>query len=132
MNPTKRITVLIAEDHQIVREGLRTLLRAEADLEVVGEAGSGRQAVELAIQLHPAVVVMEIAMPQLNGMEATRQILKAAPATRVLILSAHSDDSCVEKVIALGAAGYLIKRSLSLPPSPSYGAARVISAATGL
>jgi DNA-binding NarL/FixJ family response regulator len=111
MNSAKRITVLLAEDHQIVREGLRTLLQAETDLEVVGEAASGRQAVELAAKLHPAVIVMDIAMPLLNGMEATRQILRTAPATRVLILSAHSDDAYVEQVIALGAAGYLIKQT---------------------
>jgi DNA-binding NarL/FixJ family response regulator len=111
MSFPKRITVLLAEDHQIVREGLRTLLQAETDLEVVGEAASGRQAVELAGKLHPAVIVMDIAMPLLNGLEATRQILKAAPATRVLILSAHSDDAYVEQVISLGAAGYLIKQT---------------------
>lgn len=111
MNPTKPITVLLAEDHQIVREGLRTLLLAERDLEVVGEAASGRQAVELTGKLHPMVVVMDIAMPLLNGLEATRQILKAAPATRVLMLSAHSDDAYVEEVIALGGAGYLIKQT---------------------
>ncbi len=111
MNPTEPITVLLAEDHAIVREGLRNLLEAEADIEVAGEAASGRQAVEMVNRLHPAVVVMDIAMPLLNGMEATRQILKAAPATRVLILSAHSDDAYVEQVMALGAAGYLIKQT---------------------
>jgi DNA-binding NarL/FixJ family response regulator len=111
MNTTKPITVLLAEDHLIVREGLRTLLQAEADLEVVGEAASGRQAVELTKKLRPAVVVMDIAMPLLNGLEATRQILKAVPATRILILSAHSDDAYVEQAIALGAAGYLIKQT---------------------
>ena len=107
----KRITVLLAEDHEIVREGLRTLLQAEGDIAVVGEAATGRQAVALARKLRPAVVVMDIAMPRLNGLEATRQILKAAPATRVLILSAHSDDAYVEQVIAMGAAGYLIKQT---------------------
>ena len=111
MNPIKPITVLLAEDHSIVREGLRTLLQAEADFEVVGEAASGRQAVELAGKLQPAVIVMDIAMPLLNGIEATRQVLKAAPATRVLMLSAHSDDAYVDQVIALGAAGYLIKQT---------------------
>jgi DNA-binding NarL/FixJ family response regulator len=108
---TKRITVLLAEDHAIVREGLRTLLQAEADLEVLGEAATGRQAVELVQKLHPQVVVMDIAMPLLNGLEATRQILKAAAATRILILSAHSDDAYVDQVIGLGAAGYLIKQT---------------------
>ena len=111
MNPTKPITILLAEDHLIVREGLRALLKSEADLEVVGEAANGRQAVELAGKLDPAVVVMDIAMPLLNGLEATRQILKTAPDTRILILSAHSDDAYVEQVIGLGAAGYLIKQT---------------------
>jgi DNA-binding NarL/FixJ family response regulator len=105
------ITILLAEDHQIVREGLRALLNLETDLQVVGEAENGRQAVALATQLHPDVVVMDIAMPLLNGLEATRQILHAAPATRILILSAHGDDGYVEKVMALGAAGYLIKQT---------------------
>ena len=108
MNP---ITVLLAEDHMIVREGLRALLKLEDDIEVVGEAENGRQAVELTRKLSPAVVVMDIAMPLLNGLEATRQILRCAPATRVLILSAHSDDAYVERVMSLGAAGYLIKQT---------------------
>lgn len=111
MNPTKSITVLLAEDHLILRDGLRCLLKAEAGIEVIGEAANGRQAVELAGKLHPAVVVMDIAMPLLNGLEAARQILKTTPATRVLILSAHSDDAYVERVISLGAAGYLIKQT---------------------
>jgi len=106
-----RITVLLAEDHMIVREGLRSLLKEEDDIEVVGEAQTGRQAVHLTKKLRPAVVVMDIAMPLLNGLEATRQILKAVPATRVLILSAHSDDAYVDQVIALGAAGYLLKQT---------------------
>jgi DNA-binding NarL/FixJ family response regulator len=107
----KRITVLLAEDHMVVREGLRTLLEAEGDIDVVGEAETGRQAVEMTRKLLPAVVVMDIAMPLLNGLEATRQIRKAAPDTRVLILSAHSDDEYVEQVASLGAAGYLIKQT---------------------
>jgi DNA-binding NarL/FixJ family response regulator len=107
----KPITVLLADDHTVVREGLRALLKAEADLAVVGEAHNGRMAVELTKKLHPAVVVMDLAMPQLNGLEATRQILLAVPATKVLILSAHNDDEYVERVIAAGAAGYLLKQS---------------------
>jgi len=107
----KRITVLLAEDHMIVREGLRVLLEAEGDIEVVGEAQTGRQAVQLTKKLRPAVVVMDIAMPQLNGLEATQRILKAVPATRVLILSAHGDDGYLRQVVALGAAGYLIKQT---------------------
>jgi len=107
----KRITVLLAEDHMIVREGLRALLQAEGDIEVVGEAQTGRQAVQLTRRLRPDVVIMDIAMPLLNGMEATRRILKAVPATRVLILSAHSDDEYIRQVVMLGAAGYLIKQT---------------------
>jgi DNA-binding NarL/FixJ family response regulator len=107
----KRITVLLAEDHRIVRQGLRTLLQTERDITVVGEAETGRQAVGLTRKLRPAVVVMDIAMPLLNGLEATRQILKAVPGTRVLILSAHGDDAYIEQVTALGAAGYLIKQT---------------------
>ncbi len=108
---TDPITVLLAEDHLIVREGLRALLRLESDLQVVGEAGNGREAVKLASALRPDVIVMDIAMPLLNGLEATRQILQTQPAARVLILSAHSDDAYLENVLALGAAGYLIKQS---------------------
>lgn len=110
MNP---ITVLLAEDHTIVREGLLALLKLEYDIHVIGEAENGRQAVTLASELRPDVVVMDIAMPLLNGLEATRQILHAAPKTKILVLSAHSDDTYVEKVMALGAAGYLIKQTSS-------------------
>ena len=106
-----RITVLLAEDHTIVREGLRALLKLEDDIEVIAEAANGRQAVELVEKLKPAVVVMDFAMPQLNGLEATRQIIRHAPETRILILSAHSDDAYVEQVMAVGAAGYLIKQT---------------------
>jgi DNA-binding NarL/FixJ family response regulator len=109
----KRITVLLADDHHIVREGFRSLLKHERDIEVLGEAATGRQAVELTGKLRPAVVVMDIAMPQLNGLEATRQIRKHFPATKVLILSAHSDDAYVEQVTALGAAGFLLKQTSS-------------------
>jgi len=111
MNPPEYITVLLAEDHMIVREGLRSILEAEGDIQVIGQAQDGRQAVELAKTLLPAVIVMDIAMPRLNGLEATRQILKFAPATRILILSAHSDDAYVEQVMSMGAAGYLIKQT---------------------
>ena len=107
----KKITVILAEDHQIVREGLRSLLKHEIDIEVIGEAENGREAVNLTRKLRPDVVVMDIAMPLLNGMEATRQIRKDFPETKVLILSAHSDDAYVEQVIELGASGFLLKQS---------------------
>src|SRR5476651_1485479 len=107
----KRITVLLAEDHMVVREGLLRMLELEADFEVIGEAQDGRQAVALAKKLHPAVVLMDIAMPLLNGLEATRQVLKTLPATKVLILSAYSDDAYITKAMEAGAAGYLLKQT---------------------
>jgi DNA-binding NarL/FixJ family response regulator len=107
------ITIVIAEDHQIVREGFRALLSLERDFEIVGEANNGRQAVTLILELKPDVVVMDIAMPLLNGLEATRQILLAAPETKILILSAYGDDAYVEKAMSLGAAGFLVKQTTS-------------------
>ena len=111
MNAKKRISVLLADDHMLIREGMKTLLRAERDIEVVGEAATGRQAVELTRKLCPAVVVMDISMPQTNGLEATRQIRKDFPDTKVIILSAHGDDAYVESAAVLGASGYLLKQS---------------------
>ena len=107
----KQIRVLLVEDHNVVREGLRSLLAAEDDIEVVAEVRNGRAAVKLIEKLLPDVVIMDIAMPLLNGVEATRQILKLVPATRVLILSAHGEDEYVEQVLAAGAAGYLLKQT---------------------
>jgi DNA-binding NarL/FixJ family response regulator len=109
----KKITILLAEDHTIVREGFRKMLELEADFEVIGEAQDGRRAVALAKKLRPNVVLMDIAMPQLNGLEATRQVLKAAPATKVLILSAHSDDAYVKNATDSGALGFLLKQTSS-------------------
>ena len=107
----KHITVLLVEDHMIVREGFRKLLESENDIELIGEAQTGRQAVKMAVTLRPDVVVMDVAMPQLNGLEATRQIRKAVPDAKVLMLSAHSDDAYVEQAIDMGAAGYLLKQT---------------------
>ena len=107
----KKITVLVAEDHMIVREGFRKMLELEADLQVVGEAQDGRLAVALAKKLRPDVVLMDIAMPQLNGLEATRQLRKLLPATKVLMLSAHSDDAYVKNATDSGAAGFLLKQT---------------------
>jgi DNA-binding NarL/FixJ family response regulator len=107
----KRITVLLADDHTIVREGFRKMLDLEDDLKVVGEAQDGRQAVAMAKKLHPDVVLMDIAMPLLNGLEATRQVLKAVPGTKVVILSAHSDDAYVSNATESGAVGFLLKQT---------------------
>src|SRR6202042_2364470 len=107
----KRITVLLAEDHTIVREGFRKMLELEDDFEIIGEAQNGRQAVALARKLRPAVVLMDIAMPQLNGLEATRQLLKTYPAAKVLMLSAHSDDAYVKNATDAGAVGFLLKQT---------------------
>jgi len=109
----KRITVLLAEDHTIVREGLCALLKMEEDIQVIGQADSGRLAVALTQKLKPDVILMDIAMPLLNGLEATRQILQVQPDAKILILSAHSDDAYVALVMAIGASGYLIKQNAS-------------------
>jgi DNA-binding NarL/FixJ family response regulator len=109
----KRITVLLAEDHTIVGEGFRRMLDLENDLEVTGEAKDGRQAVALAKKIQPDLVLMDIAMPLLNGLEATRQILKAVPGTKILILSAHNDDAYVKNAAESGAMGFLLKQTSS-------------------
>ena len=107
----KKINVLLADDHTVVRQGLRALLEAEADIRVVGEAENGRQAVMLTKKLLPDVIVLDVAMPLLNGLEATRQITRDVPATKVLILSSYSDDEYVQQLTEEGAAGYLIKQT---------------------
>jgi DNA-binding NarL/FixJ family response regulator len=105
------ITVLLADDHNIVRQGLKALLTAESDITVVAEAQSGREAVQLAAELHPEVVIMDLAMPLLNGWEATRQILKGTPSAKILILSTYNEVEHVRQAIAAGAAAYLIKQT---------------------
>src|SRR5262249_29798224 len=107
----KKINVLLVDDHTVVRQGLRALLQSEADIKVSDEAENGRQAVMLARKTPPDVVVMDIAMPLLNGLEATRQILKLIPTARVLVLTSYGDDECVEQMMQAGASGYLIKQT---------------------
>ncbi len=105
------ITVLLVDDHNIVRQGLKALLLAEGDFSIVAEAQSGREAVRLAGQLRPEVVIMDLAMPLLNGAEATRQLLKAVPTTRVVVLSSYGDDEHIQQAIGAGAAAYLLKET---------------------
>jgi DNA-binding NarL/FixJ family response regulator len=107
----KRITVLMADDNRVVSAGFRKIIEMEADLEVVGEAKNGHQAVAMVKKLRPALVLMDVAMPLLNGLQATRVILKAVPATKVLMLSAHSDKAYVVEAMNSGAMGYLLKQS---------------------
>ena len=109
--PKKQITVLLTENRANVRKFLKLSVELDGDIEVVGEAKNGREAVQLTKSLHPEVVVMDIAMPLLNGLQATRQIMEIFPATRVLILSAHSDPEYIKQAVISGASGYLIKQS---------------------
>src|SRR3954453_19673191 len=105
--------ILLVDDHKIVREGLRSLLEAEDDFRVIAEAADGRAAVELAREHKPGVVVMAIAMPQLNGIEATRQIVNALPGVKVIALSMHSDRRFMSEMLRAGASGYLLKDAAS-------------------
>ncbi len=106
---SKKIRVLLVDDHALVRRGFQMILAAEEDMEVVGEAADGRAAIELAEQLQPDVVVMDVAMPGLNGIEATRRLVEALPRSRVLALSMHKDSVYVREILRAGARGYLLK-----------------------
>jgi DNA-binding NarL/FixJ family response regulator len=110
----KRITVLLADDHALVRRGFRRLLEDDADIEVVGEASNGDEAVTLADELKPQVVVMDAAMPGTTGLAATPAILARRPATRILMLSMHSEETLVRQALAAGASGYILKNALDL------------------
>ncbi len=104
-----KATILLADDHHIIRDGLRPLLEKERGLQVVGEAENGRQAVDLARELKPDVIIMDISMPDLNGIEATRQILAENPAVKIVALSVHAEEQYVAQMIRAGASGYLPK-----------------------
>jgi len=106
-----KIKVLVAEDHTIVRKGLCALLHAESDIQVIGEAENGRQALKMAEELQPDIVLMDITMPELNGMDATRQLKKRFPSMKILILSMHSTEEYIFQTLKAGASGYLLKRS---------------------
>ena len=103
------IRVILADDHQIIRDGLRSLMENEPDIEIVGEANNGRVAIQMAQELQPNVVLMDITMPVLNGIEATRQILAKTTGVKVLALSMHSDEQFVAGVLGAGASGYILK-----------------------
>lgn len=111
MTPVKKTRILLVDDHSVVRRGFRLILEAQADLEVVGEASNGREAVELGESLHPDVAVMDVSMPDLNGIEATRRLADVSPRTRVLALSMHKDAVYVREILRAGARGYLLKDS---------------------
>ncbi|MGD1097479.1 MAG: response regulator transcription factor [Bryobacteraceae bacterium] len=106
------IRILLADDHALVRQGFRMILAAQPDMQIVGEAGNGREAVELAEKLKPDVVVMDVAMPELNGIEATRRLIASTPRARVLALSMHKDSVYVREILRAGARGYLLKDSV--------------------
>jgi len=108
---SSNISVLLVDDHNIVRQGLKALLAGEGDITVIGEAQSGREAVQLGAQLRPEIVIMDLAMPLLNGWEATRQFLRAVPSAKVIVLSTYNTDDHVHQAIAAGAAAYLIKQT---------------------
>jgi DNA-binding NarL/FixJ family response regulator len=111
MSASKKITVLLADDHAIVRQGLCALLNSDGHFSMVGQARTGREAVDMATTLRPDVILMDIAMPVLNGLEATRQILQSNPAAKIVILSAHSDDEYVERMRSAGVVGFLEKQT---------------------
>lgn len=108
----KKITVVLADDHVLIREGVRALLELDGGFEVIGEAADGRQTESMVLSLHPDVVLLDIAMPQLNGLEAARRILQQMkPPPKIIMLSAHNDDAYIEQVIALGVPGFLVKQT---------------------
>jgi len=124
----KRIRILLAADHAVVRQGFKMILGAQPDMEIVGEASNGREAVELADRLKPEVVVMDVSMPELNGIEATRRLAESAPHVRVLALSMHKDSVYVREILRAGARGYLLKDSVA---GDLVSAVRAIAAGEG-
>jgi len=110
----KKITVLLVDDHSLVRRGFRRMLEDESDMEVVGEAGNGEESIKLAKKLHPQVVVMDCALPGMNGLEATRRIMEESPDTLVLMLSMHTESTWVRQAVEAGAKGYVLKNAMDL------------------
>jgi DNA-binding NarL/FixJ family response regulator len=110
----KKITVLLVDDHSLVRRGFRRMLEDEADMQVVGEAGDGEESIKLAKELHPQVVVMDCALPGMNGLQATRKIIEDSPNTAVLMLSMHTESTWVRQAVEAGAKGYVLKDAMDL------------------
>ena len=123
-----KIHILLVDDHAVVRQGFKMILAAQPDMEIVGEAGNGREALDLAGQLQPDVIVMDVAMPELNGIEATRRVADLSPRSRVLALSMHKDSVYVREILRAGARGYLLKDSIS---SDLLAAVRAIARGEG-
>lgn len=111
---TTKTKILVADDHGIVRQGLRSLLERQQDMEVVGGAGDGREAVRLAQDLDPHIIVMDIAMPQLNGIDAAEQVLRTSPETKIILLSMYADEEFLTRALTVGVKGYLLKDSAEL------------------
>lgn len=109
-----KITVLLADDHSLVRRGFRRMLEDDPGISVVGEASDGREAIRLATQLRPRVIVMDCAMPELSGIEATRKILETYPEAGILMLSMHSEETLVDQALQAGARGYVLKNAMDL------------------
>ncbi len=124
----EKIHILLADDHAVVRQGFKMILAAQPDMEIVGEAGNGREALDLAGKLQPDVIVMDVAMPELNGIEATRRVADVSPRSRVLALSMHKDSVYVREILRAGARGYLLKDSIS---SDLLAAVRAIARGEG-
>ena len=116
---TKPITVLLVDDHALVRRGFRRMIEDEPDMKVVGEAGDGEEAIKMAWRLHPQVVLMDCALPTMNGLDATRKIIQDRPATAVLMLSMHSESTWVRQAIDAGAKGYVLKNAMNLELGPA-------------
>ncbi|HEY4739342.1 MAG TPA: response regulator transcription factor [Candidatus Acidoferrales bacterium] len=110
----KKITVMLVDDHSLVRRGFRRIIEDEPDLEVVGEAGNGEESIPLALRLRPRVIVMDCALPRVSGLVATQKILESAPETAILMLSMHSEDTLVRQAMAAGARGYILKNAIDL------------------